>query len=107
MRREPTPSENILWQHVRRSQLGVRFRRQHIIGPTIVDFYCASAALVVEVDGSVHDSPDAQEHDRIRDEALGSLGLCVIRVKTWLVERDIDAVFRVLRAALADVRPSE
>ena len=99
-RKAPTASEALLWSQLRGKALGVRWRRQHPAGPFILDFYCASAGLVVEVDGASHDGPDATACDRARDEALTSVGLRIIRVKAWLVERDIASVLAVIRAAL-------
>ena len=55
LRRDMTPAEKILWQELRGNKLGIHFRRQQIIAGFIVDFYCHKAALVVEVDGDVHD----------------------------------------------------
>ena len=95
-RKAPTPSEALLWSRLRGKALGVRFRRQHPAGPFILDFYCASSGLVIEVDGASHDA----ERDRARDEALTSMGLRILRVKAWLVERDIASVLAVIRAAL-------
>ena len=55
MRKSPTPSEDILWQALRNRQIhGLKFLRQHPIGPTIVDFYCHEKRLAVEVDGGIH-----------------------------------------------------
>jgi very-short-patch-repair endonuclease len=55
MRTDPTPEEASLWQSLRKCQLGgYKFRRQHVIGAYIVDFYCPQARMVVEVDGKVH-----------------------------------------------------
>ena len=95
-RKAPTQSEARLWSRLRRKALGPRFRREHPAGPFILDFYCASAGLVVEVDGTAHDA----DRDLMRDEALVSMGLRILRVKAWLVERDIEAVLGVIRAAL-------
>jgi len=61
LRREMTPAEWRLWQEVRARKLGVRFRRQQIIAGFIVDFYCHQAALVVEVDGDIHDLQQAED----------------------------------------------
>jgi very-short-patch-repair endonuclease len=78
MRAQPTPAEAALWDHLRDRRLaGLKFRRQHYIGRFIVDFYCAEAELVVEVDGPVHESQ--REHDAAREEFLESLGLRVVR----------------------------
>lgn len=73
LRREMTPAEKLLWQEVRAKKLGVRFRRQQIIEGFIVDFYCHKSALVVEVDGDVHDLQ--QEEDVRREKALSEMGL--------------------------------
>ncbi len=67
MRRQPTKSEDLLWQALRKRQLaGLKFRRQHPIGPSIVDFYCHEKRLAVEVDGGVHQENDVKEHDLAR-----------------------------------------
>ena len=65
MRLLPTRSEERLWQAIRASALGVRFRRQVILGPVIVDFFAPSVKLVVEVDGGVH--ARQCDADRLRD----------------------------------------
>ncbi len=57
LRRAMTPAERKLWQHLCDNQLGVQFRRQHAVGPYIVDFFCAKAKLVIEVDGDSHADP--------------------------------------------------
>jgi len=63
LRRAMTLPEVLLWQALRRKQTRFRFRRQHPIGPYIADFFCPSAALVVEVDGGVHGTSDRSERD--------------------------------------------
>ena len=98
MRKHPTPAENALWQRLRRRQLGVKFRRQHAIGPFIVDFYCAEAALVVEVDGPIHQY--TAEEDAIRQEFLEAQGLRVLRFTNAEVENDIEGVLNRIRTAL-------
>jgi len=101
MRREPTPAENRLWQRLRKRQvLGFKFRRQHAIGRFIVDFYCADAQLVVEVDGPVH--KQAQEEDRLRQEFLESLDLTVLRFTNDEVSKSLDSVVERIAAVLAD-----
>ena len=95
-RKEPTPSENILWQALRGRKLeGRKFRRQQPIGAFIVDFFCGAERLIVEVDGGVHDSQ--QEADRQRQELLESLGLRVVRVSSELVETRLDEALAVVR----------
>ena len=79
MRKNPTEAEDVLWQALRGSSLGVRFLRQKAFGRYIVDFYCASANLVIEADGSVHDTPEARVYDAVRQTELEALGLRVLR----------------------------
>ena len=73
--------EVLLWQRLRRSPGGIRFRRQHPIGlHYVADFYCASAKLVIEVDGQIHDQPGVIGRDGTREAFIRSRGLTVIRI---------------------------
>ncbi|MBW7466040.1 endonuclease domain-containing protein [Pontibacter aydingkolensis] len=82
LRSNMTPAEKELWGLLRKRRLGsCKFRRQHSIGNYIVDFYCASEKLVIEVDGSVHDTPEAIANDKVRDETLQNLGYKVVRIR--------------------------
>ena len=91
-RRNMSPAEVRLWVRLRRSPCGIGFRRQHPIGPYSADFYCPAAKLVIEVDGLVHDFPDAAEHDERRDRYMADIGLKIIRIAASDVFRDPDAV---------------
>jgi very-short-patch-repair endonuclease len=93
----------MLWEALRRRAVGPRFRRQHPLGPRhIVDFYCASHKLVVEVDGGVHDQPEVAAHDAARQAWLEStFGVRFVRLPAWLVEHDLGAALERIRAALA------
>jgi len=65
MRREMTPEERILWNHLRQNRCaGLHFRRQQVISGFIVDFYCDGARLAVELDGAFHDIDYDAERDR-------------------------------------------
>ena len=98
MRLSPTPSEEALWAVLRRGQLGVRFRRQVLLGPFIVDFFAPAASLVVEVDGGIH---RAQVHrDALRDAALHAGGLRVVHIDAELVLRDMTRAIATIRSAL-------
>ena len=91
MRKEPTPAEDALWQRLRRKQLhSLRFRRQHPIDRFIVDFFCAEAQLVIEVDGSVHEQQ--QEYDELRQMFIESRGLRVLRFTNDEVLGQIEGV---------------
>ena len=76
LRRSSTDAERRLWHRLRGGQLdGLKFRRQHPVPPYVIDFYCESAGLVVEIDGSQH----TPESDQRRTAYLTSLGLRVLR----------------------------
>jgi very-short-patch-repair endonuclease len=90
LRREMTPAEKILWDEIRANKLGVHFRRQQVIAGFIVDFYCHKAALVVEVDGDIHDLQ--QEEDARREKVLNELGLRIVRFRNDKVVRELSAV---------------
>jgi very-short-patch-repair endonuclease len=102
LRQQMTPAEAALWTRLRRKQIcGLRFRRQHVIGPHIVDFCCVQARLVVEVDGSVHD--ELEEHDEARDAALQALGYRVLHVRNEEVIEQMKQVLQTITAAYRDV----
>ncbi|MBU6955031.1 endonuclease domain-containing protein [Hahella sp. HN01] len=97
LRNNLTDPEKRLWQKLRGSQLGVKFRRQHGIGHYIADFYCASCSLVIEVDGDSHYTPDALEYDRERNNYMQSLGIDVIRFSNEEVMKNIDGVLQAIQ----------
>jgi very-short-patch-repair endonuclease len=103
LRTSPTPAEHALWQRLRGKQLGVKFRRQHTIGPFIVDFYAGDARLIIEVDGPVHEAQ--KEYDAMRQACLESLGYRVLRFTNAQVLREMDTVLAIVRAALVAPHP--
>ena len=91
-RRNSTTAENVLWQSIRNKQLGVEFRRQHVIGDFIVDFVCLDKMLVIEVDGGYHTERIQLEDDEIRTRILNSLGFSLVRFSNDRVLFDLDNV---------------
>jgi very-short-patch-repair endonuclease len=88
-----TDAERLLWSKVNRKQLkGIQFYRQRIIGDYIVDFYCHSAGLVVEIDGGQHYYGEGPDNDAIRDSHLAALGLKVLRFSNLDVLKNINGV---------------
>jgi len=82
LRSKLTPVELALWGLLRKKQLqGKTFRRQFSIGSYIVDFYCHSEGLVVELDGADHFTPEGMEYDARREKFLVKQGLRVIRIE--------------------------
>ncbi len=90
LRREMSLPEVLLWRELRKSEL--KFRRQHPIKTYILDFYCASAKLAVEVDGISHEMGKQAEADRVRDEFLAGKGIKVLRLDAKDVLKDPIAV---------------
>ena len=80
MRSNPTEAEDILWQHLRNSQLGHKIRRQHPINEFIADFICLEAQLVIEVDGGYHQDAEQMEEDARRTRILNTIGYEVLRL---------------------------
>jgi very-short-patch-repair endonuclease len=79
LRRIPTEAEKALWKALRRDQLGVSFRRQHPIGRYVLDFYCPSVGLAIEVDGGQHAAGPQKEIDLRRDQWLSANGVRMLR----------------------------
>jgi very-short-patch-repair endonuclease len=80
-RSAPSRIERILWECLRDRRFhGLKFRRQHSIGPYVADFYCDALQLVVEADGRVHEQPESRLHDAVRNTWMTSRGLIVVRL---------------------------
>src|SRR5919107_5564400 len=78
LRRNLTPAEQVLWAALRgRRAGGLRFRCQHPVGPSVLDFFCPAAKLVIEVDGPIHE--EQREQDQARTEHLEAYGYRVLR----------------------------
>lgn len=91
LRQQLTPAEDQLWRALRgRQLLGLKFRCQHPVGRFIVDFYCPSCKLVIEVDGDIHTQQKA--YDEARTEQLQSFGFRVLRFTNEEVLNDLQTV---------------
>jgi len=95
-----TPAENALWQRLRDRQLGVKFRRQHVIGPFVADFACVSHGLVIELDGSVHN--ESWNYDARRSEFIRERGFEVLRFENDAIADHLDLIVDVIRRRLAN-----
>ena len=91
LRKNMTPWERKLWYEFLRNY-SVRFQRQKAIGNYIVDFYCAKAKLVVELDGSGHYNIQQTEKDRVRTKELEDTNLMVIRICNLDIDNNFDGV---------------
>ncbi len=98
LRREMTPAEKILWKELRTNKLnGLHFRRQQIIDGYIADFYCHQFALIVELDGSIHELQ--KEYDGDRDQYLIARGLRVLRFTNDEIKNDLRSVLKKILTA--------
>ena len=97
LRANLTPAEKILWAKLRSKQFQAHtFRRQHGIGPFIVDFYCAEKRLVIEVDGDVHANSTNLKKDIERERYLRAIGLVIVRYTNDEVLNNLDGVLEDL-----------
>ncbi|HEY6530244.1 MAG TPA: endonuclease domain-containing protein [Cellvibrionaceae bacterium] len=92
MRKTASPIERLLWAKIRGGQLGVKFRRQHGIGPYSVDFYCPAAQLIIELDGESHYWQGKQEYDQLRSEFIQAQGLKILRFTNLDITHNIEGV---------------
>jgi very-short-patch-repair endonuclease len=84
LRRRHTEAEAALWKRIRnRRLLGYKFRRQHVLGGHIVDFYCREALLIIEVDGAIHDRQ--READALREQYLELQGVRILRLRNEVI----------------------
>jgi len=91
----------LLWKNLQKSNLdGKKFRRQHGIGPYIVDFYCPECRVAVELDGASHTTIVGAELDEKRDKYLRGLNVRVIRFENRLVFESLELVLNTIRAEL-------
>jgi very-short-patch-repair endonuclease len=103
LRRDMTEAEQRLWFHLRRRRLGgFRFRRQHPVGPFVVDFICIERRLIVEVDGSQHLESAA---DQVRDAWLQRRGFRLIRCWNHDVLERTEQVLAAILDALGEASP--
>ncbi|MGE5605896.1 MAG: endonuclease domain-containing protein [Bacteroidota bacterium] len=91
LRENMTPSERKLWMEFFKT-FPLNVMAQKVIDHYIVDFYCPKLSLVVEIDGSVHDSEEAQDYDRERTDLLEKYNLKVIRFKNKEIEEEFNKV---------------
>lgn len=106
LRSEMSLPETILWRELRKRPGQYKFRRQHPAGKYVIDFYCASAKLAIEIDGFAHDSGEAARRDEARSHYLRSQSMAMTRISARLVLSDKEAV--VLRLVeICDTRKAK
>jgi NAD-dependent DNA ligase/very-short-patch-repair endonuclease len=96
-----TVAENLLWQNIRSSKLGIKFRRQHVVDGFILDFFSAEKGLALEVDGGYHNQSEQAEYDKMRQSLVEDYGITFLRFTNKEVESDLQAVLTKIKAAAA------
>jgi cyclase len=107
LRKNQTADEKLLWLHLKRNKLGVRFKRQHPIWMYIADFYCHELKLVIEVDGSIHNVKEVIENDMIRQEDIIFFGIRVVRFTNKEIRTDIVSVINRLQAIINELQTNQ
>ena len=97
LRRAMTLPEVLLWKALKGRALDrLQFRKQHPMGPYVLDFYCHAVKLAVEVDGASHGTEDRPQRDERRDAWPAEQGVATLRLPASLVLRDVDAAVRTI-----------
>jgi len=98
LRNHLTPAEAFLWKYLKSKRFeGRRFTKQHSIGNFIVDFYCPSEKMIIELDGNVHNNQIAEDYDKKRTLYLNSLGYTVLRFENKMVFDNLDSVLMEIK----------
>jgi very-short-patch-repair endonuclease len=105
LRKNSTETEKILWEFLRKRRMGIKFTRQFSIGPFVVDFYCPTKRLIIEIDGSQHYESEAILYDKKRTEYFESLGLRVLRFTNIDVYHRKEAVCDMILEVLNENTP--
>ena len=100
LRRHETEAEKLLWSKISHKQIGVKFRRQHPLYEYVVDFYCHSHRLVIEVDGPIHNMEGANFNDSVCSEAFKEFKIEIIRFTNDEVLLAIEEVIEKIRIHL-------
>ncbi|MBP9803254.1 MAG: endonuclease domain-containing protein [Candidatus Pacebacteria bacterium] len=98
LRQSQTKEESLLWAKVRNSQLGFKIKRQYSVGPYVLDFYCASKKIAIEIDGAQH--LEEKEYDILRSEYLANFGIKVIRFWNSEINKNIEEVILKIKNEL-------
>ncbi|MBI2356188.1 MAG: endonuclease domain-containing protein [Candidatus Doudnabacteria bacterium] len=107
LRHNSTPAEKVFWAMIcDRKVLDLKFRRQHSIGPYIVDFYCAALRLIIEIDGDTHGTVEGIKADKKRTAYLESLGYTVLRYANSDILNNLEGVFQDLTSKLQKLLPN-
>ena len=103
LRKRATPQEKHLWYDFLKNY-EIKFQRQKVIGEYIVDFYCPSLKIAIEIDGNQHYSKDALEKDKIRTKEINKQGIQIIRITNKQIDKDFVWVCEYLDAEIQQIK---
>ena len=103
LRKRLTHAEQVFWLRLKERFPGYKFRRQHPISIYVADFYCHKLKLVIEIDGSIHNSPEVKIYDEQRQKDLENLNLTVIRFTNDQIQIDDKNVFKMISSIIEKV----
>ena len=99
-----TYCEKIMWIHLRRKQLGVRFLRQYSVDHYVIDFYSPEIKLAVELDGSIHEKPEQKEYDAYRQTYLEKFGITFCRITNDELMSNANMAFNKIEDAIRYIK---
>jgi len=106
LRRNQTEAEKMVWAHLRNKQFyGMKFFRQYSIGPYILDFYCPTVKLAIELDGGQHNQPENKGYDLARSEFLKAQSIDVIRFWNHEVLLNMEGLLSELASKITPLHP--
>ena len=103
LRKELTQAEQTFWLRLKERFPQYKFRRQHPISIYVADFYCHKFRLVIEIDGSIHDSADVKINDEKRQKDLEDLKLTVIRFSNEQIKNDVENVLQFVSSTIENL----
>ncbi|MBI2967680.1 MAG: DUF559 domain-containing protein, partial [Bacteroidetes bacterium] len=105
LRHNMTECEKILWEHLRNNKMdGYRFKAQHPILYFVVDFYCHTAKLVIEIDGDTHNFPEQKEYDEGRTYEMERFGITVLRFRNEQIRNNLEGVLDEIKRVAGELR---
>ena len=103
LRKQQTFAEELLWNYLRTKPFGLKFRRQHPFLSYILDFYCHSLKLVIEVDGSIHELEEVKQNDELRERRLKAQGLIILRFTNTEIKLHLENVIEQIGICLKEI----
>ena len=101
MRQKSTQAEKILWERLRRNNLGFKLLRQYSVEGYVMDFYCPDKRLAIEIEGSIHNLPSSQKYDKYRERYLQAYSIKILKFSNTEVFTHIGNVISTIITGLS------